>query len=93
MPPITNEEYAEAAFADHVSELPANMFYVSATAYEVSVALGISKQNAAGDMTMGKYHTAVHLDYKMAKDLASTIQRFVTSYEHTYGPADVLPWK
>ena len=93
MPPITDEEYADAAFADHVSELPANLYYVSATPYEVRIALGISKQNAKGDITIGNYHTAVHLDYKIAKALASTLQVYVAGYERTYGRADILPWK
>lgn len=93
MPEITDKEFLGAAFAEHVSELPANLYYASGTAYDIRIALGTSKLTPEQDVVIGKFHTAVLLDYKLAKQLVSTLQNLIDGYERTYGPADVLEWK
>ncbi len=77
------------AFRDDVEERYANTYYVIGTHYGIRLAFGLSKVGSGGESQYGRFHTAIHMDYKLVKQLLQTIQTTLADYESVYGPQDV----
>ena len=86
--PVKGMEYAEASYSDDVVEKHANTYHVFGTHYDVRMAFGTSKTQL-DEIILGKFHTAIYMDYKLVKDMAAALQTLIEEYEKTYGPADV----
>ena len=87
---VEGTEYNEASYSDDVVEKHANMYHIFGTHYDVRMAFGTSKTQLVDEVVMGKFHTAIYMDYKLAKDMAAALQTLIEEYEKKYGPADVL---
>jgi hypothetical protein len=85
--PASNE--IELAYRDDVDERYANTYYVMGTHYGIRLAFGLSKVAPGGVHEYGRFHTAIHMDYKLAKQFLQTIQTTLADYESLYGPQDV----
>lgn len=84
-----SDEFYEQAYAADIEEKYANVYHVYGSHYELRLAFGNSKTLPSGEQVIGHFHTAIYLDYKMAKDMVASLQTLITNYEGTYGPADV----
>ena len=84
-----SDQYLVLAYADDIKEKYANVYHVYGSQYELRLAFGNSKVLPGGEQVVGHFHTAIYLDYKMAKDMVASLQTLITSYEALYGPADV----
>ncbi len=81
--------YTEASYAADVKEQHADMYHVFGSHYGVRIAFGNSKLNDKGESVLGRFHTAIYIDYKLAKDMISALQGIVTIYEEIYGSQDI----
>jgi hypothetical protein len=84
-----SDQYLELAYADDIEEKYANLYHVYGSQYELRLAFGNSKVSPGGEQVVGHFHTAIYLDYKLAKDMVAALQTLITSYEDLYGPAEV----
>lgn len=86
---LFSDEFYEQAYAADIEEKYANCYHVYGSHYELRLAFGNMKVSPGGELTINHFHTAIYLDYKMAKDMVASLQTLITSYEEMYGPADM----
>lgn len=84
-----SDQYYEHTYAADIEEKYANLYHVYGSHYELRLAFGNSKMLPGGEQVISHFHTAIYLDYKLAKDMVAALQTLITSYEGIYGPADV----
>lgn len=63
---------------------------MSVTDFDIRLAFGTLKSSANGTTSINRITTAVHLDYKLAKDLVKNMEKMIEIYEAVYGPADII---
>ncbi len=84
-----SDQFMEQSYASDVEEKYANLYHIYGSHYDLRLAFGISKMLPGGEQVIGHFHTAIYLDYKLAKDMIASLQTLITSYEDLYGPAVV----
>lgn len=84
-----SDKFAEYSYATDVEEKYANLYHVYGSHYEIRLAFGNTRGTPSGEHVIGRFHTAIYLDYKLAKDMVAALQTIVTNYESVYGPTDL----
>ena len=83
LPPV------DLVFGENVEERYANAYYVNGSHFDVRLTFGTMRLTDDGSTQVNSFHTAIYVDYRLAKHMVASLQRIIDSFESTYGPADL----